>query len=318
MHIFVKYWQECNYRKCSFCNQRLGTKINEFGPYISPSKESLIKHTDLLMDFLNNNFTPWDLKRENVHTSKDVASPFINLLGGELFHRTDLPELYEGFEYLAKKVKEMNAFTQYPIIFSNLLFEDLSLVKHFIKNIDGVVDFNVSFDLDGRFKTKEQIDLVVNNVNELKKLIPIAFKSVITKATVKNLDVSSYIWKTWTKLVNEHEFRIEKFVTYDIDDALISKHFDLTLDDYEHPNFKILTEYFRKNNYIRDERKSYFQQSGAVFLKPRANEFYHIMNGKVTQVNNNIPEIPCYTCKKLYACKQHDSLFFNCKEYVSK
>ena len=127
--VYVKFWKSCS-NSCRFCNQQLNKNFNIFEElFIEPSKNSIIKNIIKLKEYLiylieNKNYNDIEIK----------------FMGGELFHRSDIPELFEGFEYLADEI--INIISTYYLkcniacsIYSNFQYEDLSLYKHFIKRL---------------------------------------------------------------------------------------------------------------------------------------------------------------------------------------
>ena len=215
--IYVKYWQECNNR-CSFCNQRLGTKVNDFGTFIEPSKKSLIVHTDLL------------LKEYYKNPAQDVN---VFLMGGELFHRQDIKELYTGFSYLANRISEIKHESFKIRFFSSLLYNDVSLLLFFINRLkelnisSEIAQLKTSFDLDGRFKNDTSVDLFVRNLKIIKKTnIPIQIKSTLTLDTLKNFNKNSYVFKTFNEIKHiPNTWCLERFKDEHVDSADLIKRF---------------------------------------------------------------------------------------------
>lgn len=215
--IYVKYWQECN-NKCSFCNQRLGTKMNNFGKFIEPSIHSLVVHTDLLMQEYYKNPT------------QDVN---IFLMGGELFHRTDIEELHEGFAYLAARLSEIKHETFKVRFFSSLLYEDTSMILFFINTLKElnisheIVQLKTSFDLDGRFKNDTHVDLFVRNLKIVKETgIPVQVKSVLTMDTLRSFTKDLYTFKIFNMIKDiPNTWCLERFKDEHVDSEDLIKRF---------------------------------------------------------------------------------------------
>jgi hypothetical protein len=128
------------------------------------------------------------------------TSAVILLMGGELFYQSN-SSLYPGFDFLIDTlVKIQNTQINTNILlFSNLLYEDLSLLKYVLSKIKPLypyVTFKTSFDLFGRFADNSGVDLFMKNfkiVCDLLEYAPI-IKSVITRETLnQQLDESNYI-----------------------------------------------------------------------------------------------------------------------------
>ena len=234
--IYVKYWQDCN-NKCSFCNQRLGTKVNNFGKFIKPSKESLIIHTDLL------------LQEYYSDPTQDVN---IFLMGGELFHNANELELYEGFEYLANRLAEIKHTSFKVRIFSNLLYTDTRLILFFINKLkvlninEEIVQLKTSYDLYGRFKSNAQVDLFVRNLKTIIDVrIPIQVKSVLTLDTLKNYNKDLYTIKTFLQIKDlPHTWCLERFKDEHNDTTDITNKFRIEKDL---ENFKLYYPEWYKN-----------------------------------------------------------------------
>ena len=230
--IYVKMWKDCN-NKCEFCNQRLLPAVNKFEEgFILPSKDAIIKEIDALEHFIRNSF---------------IDDACIDFMGGELFHRADFPELFEGFEYAAKVIKQHiveNTKHFDFCVFTNLLYEDLSLLKHFLKCLDTKlnvgdtytkISIHTSFDFSGRFTEKSKVDLFVKNIKELYDLgIECRVKCVLHKKMFRNLNFDDYVFKRFNEI--KHLFfscRFKPFKSTFLDSAGQSdksKEFSIFLD----------------------------------------------------------------------------------------
>jgi hypothetical protein len=104
---------------------------DQFGEYKTPSKKSMLVHNKLF----------YSKASELLQNSVNLEANFI---GGELFHRADMKELYEGFDDTIETLDKLDCFrTNVSQISSstNLLYKDLSLLEHFIK---GFIDRKLS------------------------------------------------------------------------------------------------------------------------------------------------------------------------------
>jgi hypothetical protein len=96
-----------------------------------PSKESMLLHNKIFYDKVS----------EIYETSKEPVKVVAKFMGGELFHRADMKELYEGFDDTIEVLKMLNnkyeTFKINPqdshniIVASNLLYKDLTLLEYF-------------------------------------------------------------------------------------------------------------------------------------------------------------------------------------------
>ena len=259
---YVKYWQDCN-NKCSFCNQRLGTKVNNFGKFIKPSKESLITHTNLLLSIL----------------PIFEAKTLISLMGGELFHKTNMPELYEGFEYLATKLNT-NIYThiQYKI-FTDLLFTDLTLLDFFIKTLhfNKHIGIKTSFDFDGRFKSDFQLDMFIKNLKWLcSRCDNLQIKTTITKQAIENFNPNSMLVKAFNSIVHlPNTWVIDLYKTNDTDSIDMNNKFEVPIDWKNSELFTYI--------YSKIKETSVNLKGSHRFENPLNNKIYFIMNNSIRQ-----------------------------------
>ena len=275
IEIYLKLWEECN-NNCKFCNQKLTPHVNIFtDEYKVPSLKAIKTNIDKLENFLFDKFL----------NSKEYFKICIDIMGGELFHRADIPELFEGFEYLADKIKNIIIKFETSVcdieitVFSNLLYEDLTLIKFFYNKFDSkylnrniknyyTLSFNTSFDFFDRFDNESKVDLFCKNIIKLyndKKYFKV--KGIITKNVLKNYNKELYTVKKFNEI--KHLF-LEIFI----------KNYKHQFYTTNNPNLNIElknTDIFRYNIDSSEESFEYYKtwkQMQKDFIEPyKENKF---------------------------------------------
>lgn len=167
----------------------------------------------------------------------------LSFVGGELFHRPDIKELYKGFEDTAKTLElmSMRAETFNARVFSNLLFEDTSPLEHFLYAVDAKNNdwfhFRSSFDLYDRFTSDAQVDLFVRNLEKISGMLKKRpkIKVIITKSVIDKFNTNDYTFQVFKELVksNKYKFMLNKFNIVDsgLSDRMKEK-FNVEYPDY--------------------------------------------------------------------------------------
>ena len=278
-----------------------------------PSKESLLTHNKLLLEFI----------RKNMETS------VIFLEGGELFHRPDIKEVYEGFDATIETIRKINLVNRKvsTTVFSNLLYENLDLIKYFIVKSKFLrnITIKTSFDLDGRFKSNKQIDLFLKNLDEVENYTCIQFriKSVITKQTLKNFDENSYVWKVFRELVSKNSIEIENFKPHDLDDIEYEKKFFIDNTEYKNNNLVLILNAL--NNFNNTDKSRHMLCTISEYAEKLSQEkfersSYTICGDAIKLSTAYSPVLICYSCKSKKECTlpKNFMLETECDSYVSE
>jgi hypothetical protein len=167
-------WPNCR-NNCAFCHQRKFRNLAEFEKVLS---------VRLVDEFRRYN------KIEQVL-----------FVGGELFDTPFSSELYVAFFDL---VEELWRTVELFYVNTNLIYEDLTLVKTFLKICPDFskLRFTTSYDLEGRFKNDSK-DLMLRNCWKLKDLYPDLH---IMANTILTPQVCQY--PEYMKFDNSHPFDI--------------------------------------------------------------------------------------------------------------
>ena len=183
-------WPNCC-NNCDFCLRE--ARI----PY---TKEQQIKR----LEFINQNINYIDWK--------DKYSYGISLLGGELYHITDV-DIQNSFLNLIDNIIEKilklskNPLCKYSTV-TNGIYEPsfLYTVIDKIKNSVGMdkIDINFSYDLKYRYKTEEDRILVLKNINE--------FHKKYDYAVGVQMILTQYVIDMWKR----GEFDVNKFIEENI------------------------------------------------------------------------------------------------------
>ena len=164
-------WDNCN-NHCDFCFQREECK-NLF-------KEQKIKSIHKVDDFLD--------------SDKFVKGSHILLVGGEIFDDVSIRDIWQTFlERLTYRMSQNDIDLLY--VNTNLLYDNLTIVNdlfYFIdcNNLWDRLKFTTSYDLKGRFHTKDREQLFLDNLKRIKDLYPkcnIVVNTILTNETCEQI-----------------------------------------------------------------------------------------------------------------------------------
>ena len=265
--VYIQYWKECNIR-CGFCSQMQNNQPTLFEKYIIPSKEALLTHNKILLD---------------MYRDDKYKFLLLSFVGGELFHRSDIKELYKGFDYLVEQLHNIRKLPNIQIkIYSDLLFEDTALLEYFIKKVgvDKVIGIKTSFDLYGRFKNKAQVDLYIKNLNLLCSICDnVQIKTLITLDAINKFNPDDYTFQKLKEIRNlPHTWVLDKYKSGDADESSFDTKFNI-------PNDWKRSTFFA---YINGELSiSNARMKGSYrFSKESTNNIHFIMNNKIEKKFN--------------------------------
>ena len=160
-------WDNCN-NHCSFCPQR--ENCNNL------VREQKIKVLHKVDEFLE--------------SDKFVKGSHILLVGGEIFDDLSFRDVWQDF---LERISYRMFHNEIDLLYvnTNLLYKDLSLLNDLFSWIDYYelwerLKFTTSYDLEGRFATKEKEELFIKNLKGIKKEHPkcnIVVNTILTKKT---------------------------------------------------------------------------------------------------------------------------------------
>ena len=159
-------WDNCN-NNCKFCFQRNNPRI------FDQDKRKYI---------LNNVISFID-------SDQFIKGSHVLIVGGEILYNTaDQRMLSEFFNQIVERMLDNTIGLLY--INTNLLYSDTINLYNLMElmewnNLFDRLRFTTSYDIEGRFKSKEDEELMLNNLLELKRLYPkcqIVTNIILTKA----------------------------------------------------------------------------------------------------------------------------------------
>lgn len=184
MQIIYEFllWNNCS-NNCTFCHQRAHErKIDD--KILTPNEqvESLLK----CKEFLNTQF---------------VKGNHILLVGGEIFD-VKVDSVKKGLIDLIKHVKNMMCANEIDLLYinTNLLYEDTDLLNWFLNlyKINGLltrIKFTTSYDMVGRFTSKEREMLFYHNLKYLTDKyddLHIVVNTVLTNEACKRIQNDTF------------------------------------------------------------------------------------------------------------------------------
>ena len=185
-------WDNCS-NNCSFCFQRKNPRL------FNHTQRKVILQK--VLDFIDS---------ENF-----IKNNHILICGGEIFDKPqDSDILFEFFESLCKKMK--NNIIDILYLNTNLIYKDLTSLKNTLDLIkeNGLFNrlhFTSSYDLEGRFKSEFDKQLMLNNLLFVKETYPdcnIVINTILTKPTCDKIlgnefDIKDFCEKynCWVNLV---------------------------------------------------------------------------------------------------------------------
>lgn len=164
-------WDNCN-NHCDFCFQR--------DKCINLLKEQKIKSLHKVDEFLG--------------SDKFIKGSHILLVGGEIFDDTSFRDVWKDF---FKRLTYRMFYNDIDLLYinTNLLYEDLVLIDDMCSFIDyydlwNRLKFTTSYDLKGRFHTKEREKLFLSNLKKIKEKYPkcnIVTNTILTKEACEQI-----------------------------------------------------------------------------------------------------------------------------------
>lgn len=164
-------WDNCN-NNCQFCFQRENPRL------FNRNKREMILNE--VLSFIN--------------SDKFIKGSHILIVGGEIFDKpTDFDILDTFFCNILRFM--MDGTIDLLYINTNLIYKDLMGVDRFLQRIKTLnlfsrLRFTTSYDLDGRFKTKESELLMLSNLKLLTgiyKDLQVVTNTILTKTTCQSI-----------------------------------------------------------------------------------------------------------------------------------
>lgn len=166
-------WDNCN-NNCKFCFQRKNG--NTF------SVKDKINSLGKVLEFLE--------------SDQYVKGSHILLVGGEIFDESNLPLKVIWMSFIEKIIAKMvSGDIDLLYINTNLIYEDLSLLKYLLTHIKEAdlwnrFKFTTSYDIEGRFAIKKRETLFLHNLYMVKYFYPqcnIVVNTILTKTTCEKI-----------------------------------------------------------------------------------------------------------------------------------
>lgn len=166
-------WDNCN-NNCRFCFQRKNGN--------NCTSQDKIKSLNAVTSFLE--------------SDDYVEGSHVLLVGGEIFDESNLSLKVIWMAFIDNIITKMNnQVIDLLYINTNLLYEDLSLVKYLLTMIGkndlwDRLKFTTSYDLEGRFSIKKREKLFLHNLYMIKYFYPkcnIVVNTILTKTTCEKI-----------------------------------------------------------------------------------------------------------------------------------
>ena len=256
-------WDNCN-NNCKFCFQRNNPRIFD--------KEK--------RQYILNNVISF------IDSDQFIEGSHVLIVGGEIFYNLDDREMLSNFwNQLIERMNSGRIGLLY--INTNLLYKETVNLFNLLELIDfeGLFDrlrFTTSYDLEGRFKSKEDEELMLNNLLEIKRLYPkcqIVTNIILTKgmceAILNDTFSAKYFMDKYNCWIN--------FIPYIISDSGLAANRDTIFKalkhiDNENPGY---LEKYIANLDLAQEKKLYMYKDGAFqFCSCELSDCGHAVNFK--------------------------------------
>lgn len=166
-------WDNCN-NNCKFCFQRKNGNIL--------SSKDKVTSLGKVLEFLD--------------SEKYIKGSHILLVGGEIFDESNIPLKVIWMSFIDKIVNKM-MINDIDLLYinTNLLYEDLGLVKYLLTTINKFnlwdrLKFTTSYDLEGRFAIKKREKLFLHNLYMIKYFYPkcnIVVNTILTNVVCEKI-----------------------------------------------------------------------------------------------------------------------------------
>lgn len=267
-------WDNCK-NNCSFCFQREKPRIF--------NKEQRKKILNEVITFLN--------------SDRYVKNSHILICGGEIF---DKPSDFNILDTFFKKIITLmeNNIIDLLYINTNLIYKDLNGVYNLLnliknKNLFDRLKFTTSYDLKGRFKSKEDELLMLTNLKTIKNIYPecnIVTNIILTKQVCENILNNTFVLSNFIK---EYQCKVN-LIPYIVYDKNLSASRSVIFNTLKYVNKDIpgyLAEYI-PNISIEQEKLLYmYKNNEFVFCSCKLSDCGHSINFKRYSENNT-----CFCC----------------------
>ena len=239
-------WDNCN-NNCKFCFQRKN------GIILSPLNK--LKSLNCVLEFLDSN--------------DYVNGSHVLLVGGEIFDESNFSIIDDYVIFFEKIVDKMNNNSiDLLYINTNLLYNNMGILNKLLSLIDydnlwDRLKFTTSYDLEGRFSTKEKETLFLTNLKCVKNTYPkcnIVVNTILTKQTCEkilnnefnpkdfcdeyNCDINLIPYIVYTEELSATKEQI--FSTLIKVNELIPNYFNRYVDNFSLKQDKLLYKYDNK------------------------------------------------------------------------
>ena len=185
-------WDNCS-NNCKFCFQRKNPRL------FNHDERKVI--LDEVINFIN--------------SDKFIKNSHILICGGEIF---DKPNDYDILIPFFTKICDLMISNDIDLLYinTNLIYKNIKILTDFLNLIKEYKLFNrlkftSSYDLEGRFKNKDDENIMLNNLLYIKKIYPecnIVVNTILTKKVCNDIINGSYniqsfmnTYKCWVNLI---------------------------------------------------------------------------------------------------------------------
>lgn len=267
-------WDNCS-NNCKFCFQRENSRL------FNHDKRKLI--LEEVIKFIN--------------SDKFIKGSHILICGGEIFDKPkDLNILKSFFSIICQLMKDNIIDLLY--INTNLIYKDLNILNEvlYLINYNNLFDrlkFTTSYDIEGRFKNKNDEMLMLNNLLSIKKAYPkcnIVTNIILTKPMCEAIIHNKFSIKNF---MNDYQCWVNLIPYIVFDDSLMAKKKDIlkTLYIVNKENDGYLKKYITNLDLAQNKLLYMYKNENFIFCSCENNTCGHSINFKKYSSENT-----CFVC----------------------
>lgn len=256
-------WDNCN-NQCSFCFQRNNPRV-----FNQETRKFILNEAIKFID-----------------SDKFIKGSHVLIVGGEIFYNAaDQRMLSNFFVQIAERMLDNTIDLLY--INTNLLYSDTVNLYNFLEliewnNLFDRLRFTTSYDIAGRFKAKEDEELMLNNLLEVKRLYPkcqIVTNIILTKpmcdAILNDSFSAKYFMVKYNCWIN--------FIPYIISDPKLAASRDTifrTLKHIDDENPSYLDKYIANLDLAQEKKLYMYKDNQFQFCSCELSDCGHAVNFK--------------------------------------
>lgn len=256
-------WDNCN-NNCQFCFQRENPRL------FNRDKREMILNE--VLSFIN--------------SDKFIKGSHILIVGGEIFDKPNDFDILDTFFCNILRFM-MDGTIDLLYINTNLIYKDLLGVDRLLQRIKTLnlfsrLRFTTSYDLDGRFKTKESEHLMLSNLKLLTgiyKDLQVVTNTILTKPTCQSIINGDFSIK---QFMNDYRCWVNLIPYIVLDDKLTASRSELfkALKCVDDENNGYLNRYITNLDLAQDKLLYMYKNNDFQFCSCENSECGHSVNFK--------------------------------------